>query len=93
MGSINGEEAAEWDSHDNSNAERIYVAVRARPLNEREIAKNDLSDWECINNTTIIFKNSLQERSMLPSAYTFGDALSHTPLTFHYHQFIIIYMT
>lgn len=83
MGSISGEEAAEWDSHDNSNAERIYVAVRARPLNDREIARNDLSDWECINNTTIIFKNSLQERSMLPSAYTFGDVTpSHTSVSF-----------
>ncbi|CAI9763764.1 unnamed protein product [Fraxinus pennsylvanica] len=27
--------------------------------------------WECINNTTIIFKNSLQERTLLPAAYTF----------------------
>lgn len=56
-----------------SGAERILVSVRLRPLNSKEIARNDASDWECINENTIIFKNSLPERSMLPSAYTFGE--------------------
>lgn len=55
--------------------ERILVSVRLRPLNDKEILRNDVSDWECINDTTIIYKNvnlSLSERSMYPSAYTFG---------------------
>lgn len=52
--------------------ERILVFVRLRPLNEREYARNDVSDWECINNNSIIFKNSLLERSVYPPAYTFG---------------------
>ncbi|XXG66104.1 hypothetical protein AAC387_Pa05g3648 [Persea americana] len=57
----------------NSSEERIQVSVRLRPLNSKETARNDASDWECINENTIIFKNSLPERSMtmLPSAYTF----------------------
>ncbi|KAL3845291.1 hypothetical protein ACJIZ3_002694 [Penstemon smallii] len=72
MGSINGEEVMEWDGQDSSaQEEKIFVAVRLRPLNERELSKNDVADWECINNNTVIFKNSLQERSMFPTAYTF----------------------
>ncbi|KAH7686917.1 Plus-end-directed kinesin ATPase protein [Dioscorea alata] len=51
--------------------DRILVSVRLRPLNEREIAANDPGVWECINDTTIIFRNSLAERSMIPTAYTF----------------------
>lgn len=52
--------------------ERILVFVRLRPLNEKEYARNDVSDWECINNNSIVFKNSLLERSVYPPAYTFG---------------------
>ncbi|KAH9758942.1 kinesin-like protein KIN-7I [Citrus sinensis] len=51
--------------------ERILVFVRLRPLNEKEYARNDVSDWECINNNSIVFKNSLLERSVYPPAYTF----------------------
>lgn len=54
--------------------ERIYVSVRLRPLNGKEILKHDVSDWECINDNTIVYKNanlSASERSMYPSAYTF----------------------
>ncbi|GFP83257.1 kinesin-like protein nack1 [Phtheirospermum japonicum] len=54
--------------------ERIYVSVRLRPLNEKEIMRNDVSDWECINDKTIVYKNaglSASERSMYPTAYTF----------------------
>lgn len=73
MGSLCGEETIEWEGQDSSaHEEKIFVAVRLRPMNERELVKNDVSDWECINNTTIIFKNALQERSLLPTAYTFG---------------------
>ncbi|EPS66111.1 hypothetical protein M569_08665, partial [Genlisea aurea] len=51
--------------------EKIFVAIRLRPLNERELSKNDVSEWDCINDTTVVFNNSLQERSLLPAAYTF----------------------
>ncbi|KAI8018091.1 Kinesin-like protein KIN-7G, partial [Camellia lanceoleosa] len=37
--------------------EKIFVSVRLTPLNEREIVRNDVCDWECINKDTIIFKN------------------------------------
>ncbi|GFQ08106.1 kinesin-like protein nack1, partial [Phtheirospermum japonicum] len=36
--------------------------------------RNDVSDWECINDKTIVYKNaglSASERSMYPTAYTF----------------------
>lgn len=54
--------------------EKIFVSVRLRPLNEKEISRTDVSDWECINDNTIISSNSLSisERSMYPTAYTFG---------------------
>ncbi|KAJ4836248.1 hypothetical protein Tsubulata_028685 [Turnera subulata] len=53
--------------------EKILVSVRVRPLNEKELSRNDVSDWECINDDTIIYRNnlSISERSMYPSAYTF----------------------
>ncbi|XP_030530893.1 kinesin-like protein KIN-7G isoform X2 [Rhodamnia argentea] len=52
--------------------EKIFVSVRLRPLNQKEISRNDVSDWECINDTTIIYRNNLSvsERSMYPAAYT-----------------------
>ncbi|KAF5956820.1 hypothetical protein HYC85_004045 [Camellia sinensis] len=54
--------------------EKIFVSVRLRPLNEKEIARNDVCDWECINEDTVIFKNCnlpLPVRSMYSTAYTF----------------------
>lgn len=71
MGSVGGEEAIhEPTGHD----ERILVSVRLRPLNEKELARNDLSDWECINDTTIIYRSNLSasDRSLYPTAYSFG---------------------
>ncbi|KAJ0760613.1 putative kinesin motor domain, P-loop containing nucleoside triphosphate hydrolase [Helianthus annuus] len=68
--SISGDEMDPGDGQE----EKIFVTVRVRPLNAKEIAKNDVSDWECVSNTTIIYKNvkALTERSMYPNAYTFG---------------------
>ncbi|KAK3231740.1 hypothetical protein Dsin_003621 [Dipteronia sinensis] len=57
--------------------EKILVLVRLRPLNDKEISRNDVSDWECINNSTIIFKKSLPERSMFPAAYTFDRVFGY----------------
>ncbi|KAJ0040432.1 hypothetical protein Pint_28416 [Pistacia integerrima] len=76
MGAANEEEPMQGPS---SNVERIFVSVRLRPLNEKEIARNDASDWECINETTIIYRNNLSvaERSMYPTAYTFDRVFSH----------------
>ncbi|KAK6150556.1 hypothetical protein DH2020_015488 [Rehmannia glutinosa] len=62
------------------NEERIYVSVRLRPLNGKEILRNDVSDWECINDKTIVYKNvglSASERSMYPTAYTFASVFAY----------------
>ncbi|KAG8662787.1 kinesin-like protein KIN-7H isoform X2 [Manihot esculenta] len=53
--------------------EKTLVSVRLRPLNEKETARNDVSDWECINNNTVIYRNNLSvpESSLCPTVYTF----------------------
>ncbi|KAG9145243.1 hypothetical protein Leryth_008198 [Lithospermum erythrorhizon] len=54
--------------------EKIFVSVRVRPLNKNEILNNELSDWECINDNTILYKNDhtpIAERTIYPAAYTF----------------------
>ncbi|KAL8261267.1 hypothetical protein R6Q59_025316 [Mikania micrantha] len=56
---------------DDGQEEKIFVSVRLRPMNAKEIAKNDSCDWECISNNTIVCKNALTERSMHSNAYTF----------------------
>ncbi|KZV20152.1 hypothetical protein F511_01009 [Dorcoceras hygrometricum] len=81
MGSISGDSSIDWDHDSSAHEEKIFVSVRLRPMNERELGRNDVSDWECINNTTIIFKNSLQERSMYPAAYTFDRVFGSDSLT------------
>ncbi|KAG5222551.1 kinesin protein [Salix suchowensis] len=56
-----------------ADGQKILVSVRLRPLNEKESTRNDVSDWECINDDTVIYRNSLSvsERSMYPTAYKF----------------------
>ncbi|KAF8104510.1 hypothetical protein N665_0171s0017 [Sinapis alba] len=56
-----------------SSEEKIYVSVRLRPLNEKEMLRNDSPEWECINTTTIMYRShlSISDRSMYPSAYSF----------------------
>ncbi|KAL3515097.1 hypothetical protein ACH5RR_021999 [Cinchona calisaya] len=84
MGAIGGEELIKWEKMEgvvNGSEEKILVLVRLRPLSDKEILKNEVSDWECINETTILYRNSLQERSGLPTAYSFdrvfrGDCLT-----------------
>lgn len=72
MGSNSGDEATTPGS--TGNDERILVSVRVRPLNDKELAKNDLSEWKCVNDTTIVYKSNLSasERSLYPTNYTFG---------------------
>ncbi|KAG2580509.1 hypothetical protein PVAP13_6NG351900 [Panicum virgatum] len=63
MGAAGEEMAAE------AKEERILVSVRLRPLNGREAG--DSSDWECISPTTIMFRSTVPERAMFPTAYTY----------------------
>ncbi|KAJ8647924.1 hypothetical protein MRB53_000947 [Persea americana] len=76
MGAVGEEELLRWEKVQaaaaaNGSKERILVSVRLRPLSDKEVARNEVSDWECINDNTIIFRNSLQERSMVPTACSF----------------------
>ncbi|XP_020588852.1 kinesin-like protein KIN-7F, partial [Phalaenopsis equestris] len=74
--SINGDEAGNGGAG-GGKEERIYVSVRVRPLSSKEIERNEQSDWEVINHTTIIFKNNLPDRSMPPSAYTYDRVFDY----------------
>ncbi|XP_047324948.1 kinesin-like protein KIN-7E [Impatiens glandulifera] len=78
MGAIGEEELIKWDmlAENGGGGEKILVLVRLRPLNEKEISRNEVSEWECINETTILFRNRLQDRSGYPSAYTFDRVFS-----------------
>ncbi|KAL3720479.1 hypothetical protein ACJRO7_005317 [Eucalyptus globulus] len=70
MVAVDGQEIMQGSS---PREEKIFVSVRLRPLNQKEISRNDVSDWECIDDNTIIYRNNLSvsERSMYPAAYTF----------------------
>jgi len=74
MGAIAGEELSKWEKMNGVSGceEKILVLLRLRPLNEKEISANESADWECINDTTILYRNTLREGSTFPSAYTFG---------------------
>ncbi|EOA12624.1 hypothetical protein CARUB_v10027496mg [Capsella rubella] len=61
--------------------EKILVSVRVRPQNEKEKARNDICDWECVNNTTIICNSNLPERSLFPSTYTFDKVFGFNSAT------------
>ncbi|KAK1391662.1 kinesin-like protein NACK2 [Heracleum sosnowskyi] len=70
--SIHSMQSTQSDSQVSSApGEKIFVAVRLRPLNEKEKARSDASDWDCINNSTVIYKHGLPEKSLFPSAYRF----------------------
>ncbi|XP_042472804.1 kinesin-like protein KIN-7F isoform X2 [Zingiber officinale] len=78
MESVAGEEQAEKAEEvgggggGGGKEERILVSVRVRPLNAKEIERNDTADWECINDTTIVLKSSnLPDRSVYPTMFTF----------------------
>ncbi|KDP27640.1 hypothetical protein JCGZ_19645 [Jatropha curcas] len=73
MGSIGGAELPRMEKMqmEVSREEKILVLVRLRPLNEKEIVTNEVADWECINDTTILYRNTLREGSTFPSAYSF----------------------
>ncbi|WCJ40895.1 Kinesin-like protein KIN-7E [Euphorbia peplus] len=73
MGSIDGGELSYMEKMPMPIAreERILVLVRLRPLNDKEILADEVADWECISNTTILYRNTLREGSTFPSAYAF----------------------
>ncbi|CAJ2679387.1 unnamed protein product [Trifolium pratense] len=74
MGAIAGEELSKWEKMNGVMSgceEKILVLLRLRPLSEKEISANESADWECINDTTILYRNTLREGSTFPSAYTF----------------------
>lgn len=78
MGAIGAEELMKWEKKQGAahgGEEKILVLVRLRPLSEKEIGRNEVSDWECINESTILYRNSLQERSGLPTVYSFGKII------------------
>lgn len=77
MGAVAGEELVKWEKMGGvgGHEEKILVLVRLRPLSEKEIDVNETGDWECINDTTILYRNTLREGSSFPSAYTFGKQM------------------
>lgn len=77
MGAIAGEELKKMEKTQVHVAreEKILVLVRLRPLNEKEILANEVADWECINDTTVLYRNTLREGSTFPSAYSFGKTV------------------
>ncbi|PHU19815.1 hypothetical protein BC332_10966, partial [Capsicum chinense] len=73
MRAIGREDLKKWEKMQRAalgSEEKILVLVRLSPLSEKEITRNEVSDWECINENTILYRKSLQERSGLPTAYT-----------------------
>ena len=79
MGSIGKEELLKIERMQIASAleEKILVLVRLRPLSDKEILANEVADWECINDTTILYRNTLREGSTFPSACTFGKEMIH----------------
>lgn len=90
MGAVAGEELMKMEKMQAASAreEKILVLVRLRPLSEKEITANEAADWECINDTTILYRNTLREGSTFPSAYTFGKG--NAPIYFFFAVFSCI---
>ncbi|EHA8588473.1 kinesin-like protein KIN-7A [Cocos nucifera] len=61
--------------------EKIFVTVRMRPLSRKELALKDEIVWDCIDDHTIVFKGSTQERSNLTGSYTFDKVFGPDCLT------------
>ncbi|KAL6911716.1 hypothetical protein ACP4OV_000521 [Aristida adscensionis] len=88
MGAIGGDELVQWDKAGGPEGingggggagklDRIQVLVRLRPLSEKEIARGEPAEWECINDTTIMFRSTFPDRPTAPTAYTF-DRVFHS---------------
>jgi hypothetical protein len=84
MGAIGGDEQVQLDNVDGAEVandggagaagrlEKILVSVRLRPLSDKEIARRDPAEWECINDTTIISRSTFPDRPTAPTTYSFG---------------------
>ena len=82
MGAIGSDAPEQWDKVDGAEVanggggaarlEKILVSVRLRPLNDKEIARGEPAEWECINDTTIISRSTFPDRPTAPTAYSFG---------------------
>ncbi|KAI5008640.1 hypothetical protein ZWY2020_009688 [Hordeum vulgare] len=68
MGAGEEDAAAAWEKVE-AKEERIMVSVRVRPLNGRE--SGDSSNRECISPTTVMFRSTVPDRAMFPTAYTY----------------------
>ncbi|CAN6910330.1 unnamed protein product [Brassica oleracea] len=68
--------------------EKILVLVRLRPPNQKEIAANEpTEDWECLNDTTILYRrNTLRQSSNFPSAYSFDRVYGGECPTRHVYE-------
>ncbi|KAI5055753.1 hypothetical protein GOP47_0029274 [Adiantum capillus-veneris] len=58
-----------WQSK--ATEEKIFVTVRVRPLNAKELSKHDFSVWECLDDSTISYSYSMAERASFPQTYCF----------------------
>uniref|UniRef100_A0A6V7QU12 Kinesin-like protein n=1 Tax=Ananas comosus var. bracteatus TaxID=296719 RepID=A0A6V7QU12_ANACO len=61
--------------------EKIFVTVRVRPLSKKEQALKDQVAWECIDDHTILYTASSQDRSSSPASYTFDRVFGPSCLT------------
>ncbi|XP_006647603.1 kinesin-like protein KIN-7C [Oryza brachyantha] len=88
MGAIGGDEVVQWDKMGAPEAvngsfggagkmDRIQVLVRLRPLSEKEVARGEPAEWECINDSTVMFRSTFPDRPTAPTAYTF-DRVFHS---------------
>ncbi|KAL6903418.1 hypothetical protein ACP4OV_004231 [Aristida adscensionis] len=82
MGAIGGDDSLQWGKVEGAEVvngggggagklEKILVSVRMRPLSEKEIARGDPAEWECINDTTVISRSTFPDRPTAPTAYSF----------------------
>ncbi|PHT36822.1 Kinesin-like protein NACK2 [Capsicum baccatum] len=70
MGAIGGEDLKKWEKMQGAalgSEKKILVLVRLRPLSEKEITRNEVSNGECINETTILYRNGLDCQQLIQS--------------------------
>lgn len=61
--------------------EKIFVTVRVRPLSKKEQSLKDQVAWECVDDHTIVFKTSSQDRLNSSNIYTFDKVFGASCLT------------
>lgn len=102
MGAIGGDESVQWDKVAGADAvngggasvgrmDRIQVLVRLRPLSEKEVARGEPAEWECINDTTVMFRSTFPDRPTAPTAYTFGLCIFPSSFDVRHPYFVLLY--